>query len=74
MPPCERTANPTNSMTTMNDLPDQEAQALCGGLGVFESLLVATAVAIISTDVNNWDSFKAGLMGQPDPAAKSSAQ
>jgi hypothetical protein len=58
----------------MNALEDHEAQSLHGGLGVVETIFVTTVGAMIYNIVNNWDSFKAGLMGYPDPAAKPSAK
>ncbi len=58
----------------MNTLEDQEAQNLRGGLGVLESILVGVVVGAALNIFNNWDSFKAGLMGYPDPAAKQSAR
>jgi hypothetical protein len=57
----------------MNHLSDQEALHLTGGL-VAETILVGVTLAVISCIINNWDSFKAGLMGQPDPSVKKSTQ
>jgi hypothetical protein len=58
----------------MNALEDQEAQNIRGGLGVLETILVGVVVGAALNIFNNWDSFKAGLMGYPDPAAKQSAR
>jgi hypothetical protein len=58
----------------MNTLEDQEAQNIRGGLGVLETILVGVVVGSALNIINNWDSFKAGLMGYPDPAAKQSAK
>ena len=58
----------------MNTLEDQEAQNIRGGLGVLETILVCVVVGSALNIINNWDSFKAGLMGYPDPAAKQSAK
>lgn len=58
----------------MNTLEDQEARNLRGGLGVLESILVGVVVGAALNIFNNWDSFKAGLMGYPDPAATKSAK
>ena len=58
----------------MNALEDQEAQNIRGGLGVLETILVGVVVGAALNIINNWDSFKAGLMGYPDPAAKQSAK
>ena len=58
----------------MNALEDQEAQNICGGLGVLETILVGVVVGSALNIINNWDSFKAGLLGYPDPAAKHSAK
>ena len=58
----------------MNALEDQEAQNIRGGLGVLETILVGVVVGAALNIINNWDSFKAGLMGYPDPAATKSAQ
>jgi len=58
----------------MNALEDQEAQNTRGGLGVIESILVGVVVGAALNIFNNWDSFKAGLMGYPDPAVKQAAR
>ena len=58
----------------MNTLEDQEAQNIRGGLGVLETILVGVVVGAALNIINNWDSFKAGLLGYPDPAAKQSAK
>ena len=58
----------------MQTLQDQEAQETHGGIGVFETILVGITVAAVASIINNWDSFKAGLMGYPDPAAKKAAE
>jgi hypothetical protein len=58
----------------MNALEDQEAQNIRGGLGVLETILVGVVVGAVLNVFNNWDSFKAGLMGYPDPAAKQAAR
>jgi hypothetical protein len=58
----------------MNTLEDQEAQNIRGGLGVLETILVGVVVGSALNIINNWDSFKAGLLGYPDPAAKQSAK
>jgi len=58
----------------MNTLEDQEAQNVRGGLGVIESILVGLVVGAGLNIINNWDSFKTGLMGYPDPTAKHSAR
>lgn len=58
----------------MQTLQDHETQETFGGFGVIESILVGLTVAAGAALINNWDSFKAGLMGYPDPAAKKTAQ
>lgn len=58
----------------MNTLEDQEAQNVRKGLSVIESILMSLVVGAGLNIINNWDSFKAGLMGYPDPAAKHSAR
>jgi hypothetical protein len=58
----------------MQSLTIQESEQTCGGLGIIESILVGVAVTCAGAIINNWDSFKAGLMGEPDPAAKKAAQ
>jgi hypothetical protein len=54
----------------MNTIEDQEAQSLRGGVGVVESILVGIAIGATLNLLDNWDSFKAGLMGYPDPTSK----
>jgi hypothetical protein len=58
----------------MQTLQDHETQETLGGFGVIESILVGLTVAAGAALINNWDSFKAGLMGYPDPAAKKTAE
>jgi hypothetical protein len=58
----------------MNTLENQEAQNIRGGLGVLETILVGVVVGSALNIINNWDSFKAGLLGYPDPEAKQSAK
>jgi hypothetical protein len=58
----------------MQTLQDHEARETHGGIGVFETILVGITVAAVASIINNWDSFKAGLMGYPDPAAKKAAE
>ena len=58
----------------MQILQDHEAQETHGGIGVLESILVGVTITAVGAVINNWDSFKAGLMGYPDPAAKTIAE
>ncbi len=66
--------HPITWIIPMNTLEDQEAQNIRGGLGVLETILVGVVVGSALNIINNWDSFKAGLLGYPDPAAKQSAK
>ena len=63
-----------NHRQIMQILQDHEAQETHGGIGVLESILVGITITAVGAVINNWDSFKAGLMGYPDPAAKKAAQ
>jgi hypothetical protein len=58
----------------MQTLQDHEAQATNGGVAYLIPVLIGLSIAAGSAIINNWDSFKAGLMGYPDPAAKKTAQ
>ena len=61
-----------NKGDNMNELSDSEAQSTNGGVFGLGFLEVIVAGIIIGASVNiieNWDSFKAGLTGTPDPAA-----
>lgn len=51
----------------MNVLTESELESTSGGLGVIETIVVATTVLVITSIVNNWDAFKAGLAGDPYP-------
>lgn len=51
----------------MNVLTESELESTSGGLGVVEAIVVATSVLLITSVVNNWDAFKAGLAGDPYP-------
>ena len=58
----------------MQTLQDHEAQDTRGGVAFLIPILVGLTVAAGSALINNWDSFKACLMGYPDPAAKKADQ
>lgn len=58
----------------MQTLQDYEAQETQGGIGYLIPVLVGLTLTAAGAIINNWDSFKAGLMGEPDPAVKKAAQ
>jgi hypothetical protein len=56
----------------MKELSDNEAQSTIGGifgLGLLEVIVGGIIVGAAINIIDNWDSFKAGLTGTPDPAA-----
>lgn len=53
------------------EMSDAELERQTGGLGVIETIVVGIVVGASLSIINNWDSFKAGLMGEPDPAKAS---
>ena len=58
----------------MQTLQDHEAQETRGGVAFLIPVLIGLTITAGGAIINNWDSFKAGLMGEPDPAAKNAAQ
>jgi len=51
----------------MNTLNDKECAATSGGFDLV-SVLAALIIVAGTNIINNWDSFKAGLAGDADPA------
>lgn len=49
-------------------------QSTRGGVAFLIPVLIGLTIAAGSAIINNWDSFKAGLMGYPDPVAKKTAE
>jgi hypothetical protein len=45
----------------MNNLTDQEAQNLNGGVAFLIPVLIGLTIAAGTNIINNWDDFKAGL-------------
>jgi hypothetical protein len=42
--------------------------------GIWMNILTGLGIAAGASIINNWDSFKAGLMGEPDPASTNPLQ
>lgn len=54
----------------MKQLEESELALTMGGLGLLETIVGAVVVLTATNIVNNWDDFKAGLSGLPDPSKK----
>ncbi|MEJ1973622.1 MAG: hypothetical protein WDM96_14515 [Lacunisphaera sp.] len=51
----------------MNEFKDHELESIHGGLTLIETVVAGAAVYVITSLINNWGAFKAGLAGDPLP-------
>lgn len=65
-----------DNMKTLNEMTPMEAQSIAGGifgLLFLEAVVAGIVIASGTNIIDNWDSFKAGLAGRPDPAGGKAA-
>jgi hypothetical protein len=55
----------------MKEFNDQELESIHGGLTLVETIVAGAAVLILTSVINNWGAFKAGLAGEALPKATS---
>lgn len=59
---------------TLNDMTKRELLETGGGHPILFPIITGLSISLGNHLLNNWDSFKAGLFGEPDPARHTEAR